>query len=284
MPSIPDSAWKRLVELEPFPQPPLIRTRHPVVLMHGFGLFASMRRGGHLHREAMHLRSHGVTAYAPNVAAYNTVTARSAMWKRRLERVLQETGAEQLNLIAQSMGGLDARYLISRLGMHESVASLVTIAAPHHGSCVAEIVLEQPERVRQWTADVLNRMGAASLEDAASDFLHAVRELTPARVTNEFNPAVPDHPSVRYFSYAARAGQGTDVPINPLLVLLNRMVYRREGINDGFVCVDSAKWGEVLGVIDADHVQQVGISLRRSGFDADAFYAKIVEHLASEGF
>jgi triacylglycerol lipase len=281
---ITESAWKRLTGLVPFPQPKLIRTRYPVVLMHGFGLFASLRRGGHLHQEAMSLRTNGVLAYAPNVAAYNTVAARSEMWRRRLEHVLAETGADRLNLVAQSMGGLDARYLISQLGMHEVVAALVTVSTPHRGSAVAEIVLEQPEWARRWTADVLNRIGASSLEDASADFLRSIVELTPSAVEESFNPAVPDHPAVRYYSYAGRAGKGTDVSINPFLRVPCSMLYAREGVNDGFVSVESARWGTFLGAVDADHAQQVGLSMGRASFDAHAFYCDVVGRLAADGF
>lgn len=280
-----ESTWQRLTGLDPFPQPRLIKLRYPVVLMHGFGIFASLRRGGHLHQEAMNLRAHGVPAYAPNVAAYNTVTVRSASWKRRLERVLDETGAERLNLIAQSMGGLDARYLISRMGMHDVVATLVTVSTPHRGSSIADIVLEQPERMRRWTAEVLNWMGKTALEDATADFLTSVAELTPAYVCREFNSCVPDHPSVRYYSYAGKAGKGTGVAVHPFLHILNRMQYAREGANDGFVSVDSARWGEFAGTVDADHSQQVGITFPgSSGFDSNAFYCSVVERLAAEGF
>lgn len=280
-----ESAWHRLTGLDPFPQPPLIRLRHPIVLMHGFGLIASVRRGGHLHQEAMNLRSQGVLAYAPNVAAYNTVAFRAKMWKNRLEHILDETGAERVNLVAQSMGGLDARYLISTLELHSIVASLVTVSAPHRGSGVASLVLEQPELIRGGLASIFNWMGAKSLEDATSDFLTSVGELTPEYVCDSFNPMVPDHPSVRYYSYAGAAGKGTDIPVSPFLEVLNRPLYRREGLNDGFVSVESAKWGEFLGTIDADHVQQVGLNFLKSGrFDSNTFYTDVARHLADEGF
>lgn len=271
--------------LAPFPEPPVISLRYPVVLMHGFGLIASMRRGGHLHQEAMSLRSHGVVAYAPNVAAYNTVAVRSQMWRRRIEHVLEETGADRVNLIAQSMGGLDARYMISELGMHASIASLVTVSTPHRGSGVASIVVERPERVRTLLGGVFDWMGALALEDATSDFLTSVAQLTPEYVQQEFNPKVPDHPDVRYYSYAGVAGKGTDVPITLFLEVLNRPLYAREGPNDGFVSVESARWGEFLGTIDADHVQQVGLTyMRRSTFDSNEFYGDVARHLAKEGF
>lgn len=274
----------RLGQLTPFPQPELIRVRYPVVLMHGFGALASLRRGGHLHEEAMSLRGHGVLAFAPNVAPYNTVRVRSATWKSHLERILEETGADKLNLIAQSMGGLDARYLISQLGMAPHIESLVTISTPHHGTSVASFVLEQPQRLREWTAAAANWMGTRSLPDSDADFMTAVEEFTPEFVCEEFNPVVPDAPTVRYWSYAGHAGKGTDIIMNPFLRILNGILFDREGINDGFVSVESARWGEFKGLVEADHAEQVGIQIvPGSRFKVHDFYAGVVRMLAEEG-
>lgn len=278
-----ESTLKRLVGQEPFPQPPVIRTQYPVVLMHGFGLLAGLRRGGHLHDEAMNLRRHGVLAYAPNVASYNTVEVRAAMWKERLQTVLRETGVERLSLIAHSMGGLDARYLISVLEMHDRIATLVTVATPHHGTTLADMLLSQPERLRTWIVELANWMGTNALEGATADMLTALNQLTPAYICETFNPAVPDHPSVTYHSYAAAAGKGTDIPVNPWLMVGNAWVYQREGPNDGMVSVESATWGTFLGTIDADHAQEVGIQgLSTHSFDSNAFYRSIVERIAEE--
>ena len=133
-PALPTKILRRITGVDPFPQPPIIRLRLPVVLMHGFGIIAAMRRGGHLFHEAEELRRHGVWAYAPNVSAYDTVPLRCAAWEQRLEHVMEETGCDRLNLIAHSMGGLDARYLISEMGLHRHVATLTTISSPHHGT------------------------------------------------------------------------------------------------------------------------------------------------------
>lgn len=271
--------------MKSFPQPPLIKTRYPVVLMHGFGTLASIRRGGHLHEEAMSLRAQGVWAYAPNVAPYNTVAIRAPMWKKHLEFVLEETGARKLNLIAQSMGGLDARFAISRLGMADRVASLVTVSTPHRGSAIADWAGEQPSRIRETAAVLANWLGTKTLPDANADFLNAVTELSPEHITRVFNPKTPDHPSVRYWSYAGQAGKGTDVPITPVLRFLNNILYEREGVNDGFVSIESARWGNFLGTITADHAQEVGISLvPGSEFNSNEFYSGVVKMLADEGF
>lgn len=253
-------------------------------MMHGFGILAAIRRGGHLHAEALNLRRHGIRAYAPNVAPYHNVATRAAMWKRRIEHILEETGASHVTLVAQSMGGLDARYLISRLGMHRHVAALVTVSTPHRGSPVAIRMLEQPAQVRTAITTLCNWLGQGCVDGCGSDYLAAVSELTPEYLRHHFNPATTDHPDVRYWSYAGRAGLGTDVPINPFLRSLNRYIYEREGENDGYVSVSSARWGTFLGTIDADHAREIGISpLPRGDFDASAFYLHVARMLAAEG-
>ena len=279
-----EAAVQRFTELDPFPQPPLVKVRYPVVMMHGFGMLASLRRKGHLHAEAMHLRLHGIPAYAPNVAPYNTVAARSTMWEERLKHVLEETGAEKLNLIAHSMGGLDARHLISQKGLHEVIASLTTISTPHRGSGIASLMLKQPTRLRETAADLINWFGATTLTESTSDVLQALSELTPVHMKSSFNPDHPNHPDVRYWSYAGAAGQGTEVPVNPFLRLLNRALHKREGPNDGFVSVQSAQWGRFMRTVPADHAQQVGLRNVASGpFDANDFYLSIARHLVEEG-
>lgn len=284
MPSFSESAFQRLTSLDPFPQPPVIQLRHPVVLLHGFGMMAGFRRNGHLHEEAMNLRGHGVLAYAPNVAPYNTVPVRAALWKERFERILNETGAEKLNLVAHSMGGLDARHLISRLGFHAPIASLTTVSTPHRGTYAASLLMQQPERLRSFIAGIADWMGALVLEDGTADFLQAVAELTPEHVTETFNPATPDHPSVRYWSYAGRAGKGTNVSISPFFRVMNHLLYEREGVNDGYVSVESARWDTFLGTVDADHARQVGLSPRLGdATQSNAFYRSVARMLADEG-
>lgn len=280
----PVTALQRITGLEPFPQPTVIPTRHPVVLMHGFGIGASFRRGGHLHQETMHLRSRGVRAVAPNVSPYNTVQARCETWEDRLTRVLEETDADQLSLVAHSMGGLDARYLISKKGWHDVVNVLVTVSTPHRGSSVASLILDQPKAVRRWLAEMADWLGTHILEDGSADIRQALKEFTPEYVENTFNDDVPNHPDVEYWSYGCQAGKGTEIPIDPIFRYLNKHLFEREGINDGIVSVRSARWGRYLGTVNADHARQVGIRSRLAAhFDSNEFYASIAEKLADEG-
>ncbi len=278
------SLARRAVELVPFPQPPLVRTRYPVVLMHGFGAVANLMQGGVLHREAMHLRGHGVWAYAPHVNPYDTIATRAAAWAARLDRVLEETGADRVNLIAFSSAGLDARYLIGSLGRAGQVAALVTVSTPHRGSPVVDHLFARSERLRGWAVAFMDFIGRAAYESEAPRVEDALQELAPAYVCDTFNPAHPDHPDVYYASYAGRAGRGTGLPISPPLLVPNRLLYDLAGVNDGLVAVESAKWGAFLGLLDADHARQIGLRLAPGAFDSKAFFLRVAQDLAARGF
>jgi triacylglycerol lipase len=283
--TLAERAVRSLAAMKPNPQPPLLRLRHPLVLMHGFGVLAAFGRGGMLHEQAMHLRKRGVWAFAPNVSPYHTVSARADQWGTRLRHILRATDADQVHLVAHSMGGLDARFLVSRRGWAERVATLTTVSTPHRGTSAADFVMEQPDRLIALLAAAAEWLGRQILpDDDASDFTRAVRELRPAHVQGTFNPATPDAPSVDYRSYAGRAGRGTDVPINPFFRPLNHVIYEREGVNDGYVTTESARWGDFRGALDADHARQVGLAaggLRRVPA-ADAFYQTLAQDLADE--
>lgn len=284
MSKLTTSAIRRIAGLEPFPQPPLLRTKYPVVLMHGFGLLAFLARGGHLHEEAMDLRLRGITAYAPNISPYNVIPQRAATWKDRIEVILKETGAEKVNLIAHSMGGLDARYLISRMDMAPRVATLTTISTPHRGSSLAQMALKQPERIRELVRSAANWVGEQVIESEA-DFNAAVESLTPESLTGHFNEDVPDADGVVYQSYAGSAGKGTLNSINPIFRPMNSWLYSKEGVNDGIVSVASAQWGTFMGEIEADHMQQIGIDvLAGSSFRSKEFLADVAKNLGHAGY
>ncbi len=284
MAKLTQTALKRIAGLEAFPQPEYLKTRYPVVLMHGFGLLAFLARGGHLHEEAMHLRLHGIAAFAPNVSPYHIIPQRAATWKNRIDVILAQTGAEKVNLIAHSMGGLDARYLISKLDMAERVASLHTISTPHRGSSLAQMALKQPEKLRELVRNAANWVGENVMEMEA-DFHAAVESLTPRAVTNQFNRDVPDAEGVYYASWAGSAGKGSLNSINPVFRPLNSWLYGREGVNDGIVSVTSATWGDFRGEIEADHLQQVGVDvLAGSSFSSKDFVTMLARDLAERGF
>ena len=277
-----EAVARRAVGLDPMPQPPFRPTRYPVVLMHGFGALANWAGGGVLHAEAMHLRARGVAAYAPHVNPYDTVAVRAEAWADRLGRVLEETGAEKLNLVAFSSGGLDARHLAAH-GWAGRVASLVTVSTPHRGTALAAYVLGRPDWLRTLSVGVMDAVGRAAYEAAPPRTGAALAELTPDAVAARFRPEETVE-GVWCASFAGRAGKGTDVPIYPPLVVPNRILYGLAGENDGIVPTASAAWGERLGTLDADHARQIGLRLTpATAYDSLRFFEDVCERLRARG-
>lgn len=262
---------------------PTSKPLYPVVLMHGFGAFMHLLSNVSIRPIVAALEQHGLDIFAPMVQPYNTVPERADLWLSHLERIRIETGAARLNLIGYSSGGLDARYLISRLGGHAFVASLSTISTPHRGSSYAGYIIERPAVLRKSITGVADWMGDRLYGSHGSDSLRALKQLTPEYMTRTFNPAVLDHPDVRYFSWAGAAGRGTENPLLPVLRASNRIVFEREGINDGLVSVESSTWTGFKGTIAADHALQIGIRVGKSIFDPAIFLTRLIWHLSRIG-
>jgi hypothetical protein len=78
----------------------------------------------------------------------------------------------------------------------------------------------------------------------------AYANLTTDYCTNYFNPNTPNDPTVDYYSYGANA----TFPSWSILNLPAGWVKEKEGMNDGLVSVNSAKWGKYIKTLEgADH-------------------------------
>lgn len=159
----------------------------------------------------------------------------------QLARLLRHESGP-IMLVAHSMGGLDARYAITHLGLWRKVAALVTVSTPHHGSSVADVGLQREGRV------LMPLMHALAVDaDGFTD--------VTTRACSRFNAEVPDVPSVRYFSVACQARWWQMLPTHwwP-----HRLLLGREGPNDSLVSVASATWGRLLATWPVDHIAAVG--------------------------
>ena len=117
--------------------------------------------------------------YYGNQEAWGTVEQNAADIRRRVLSILAETGSEKVNIIAHSKGGLDARYMISCLGMGAQVASLTTVSTPHRGSQVIDRLVKMPDGLYRALARAVDRV-FARLGDTHPDFYTASREFTTA--------------------------------------------------------------------------------------------------------
>jgi triacylglycerol lipase len=251
------------------------RLRSPLVLVHGLFGFDELRLGDRiLARYFRHvpeaLRQGGNRVLVPRLSPTGGIAPRAAQLKVFLDRAVP---GEPVHLFGHSLGGLDARYLISRLGMADRVLTLTTLGTPHRGTSFADWGL-------RWLGPFLR-----PFFDLFRVPSQAFADLTVASCQT-FNEQVPDHPRVRYFSVAGRFRGGW---LQPEWQMSGRLVALQEGPNDGVVSVASATYGESCEVWDGSHLNLVNwISplAHVTGFGRDHThdYVKLVRRLKDEGF
>jgi triacylglycerol lipase len=217
----------------------------PVILHHGLFGTGDIRLGpvklSYFRGIDRAIAQRGHPLIVTRVHPSSSVEHRARQLKENILRQLSILGRERQKviLIGHSMGGLDARYAVAKLGLSERVAAVVTITCPHRGSPFADwIVKNLGQRLR---GEQLVRLLHLDLQ--------ALDDLTTTRCA-EFNEAVADVSGVRYFSVSA-ARPWTRVP--PFALHSHHVVSAAEGDNDGLVSVHSSTWGEHLGVWPADH-------------------------------
>jgi triacylglycerol lipase len=247
--------------------------RHPVVFCHGMLAMTMLRMqvpedSNYFSHLRPFLRERGIEALYPNVEPTGGVAARA----EQLRDLIRHWTDEPINLIAHSMGGLDARYLIAHLGMADRVASLTTIAAPHLGTTVADwFCLNFRQRVPLLLTLEAFGINVDGFRDCRTD------------ACRTFNECTPNAPGVRYFSYTASVPSSR---VSPLLRRAWNILTLAEGANDGLVSVRSAVWGEVIGTLSVDHFAQTpdGLFVRPGEtFDAVNFYSHFIEELTHRG-
>lgn len=275
----------RKLELQEFPQPEVVKLKYPVLLCHGYGALASIVKPSPMHEVCMLMRKHGVIAFAPNIVPYAKIETRAAQWVNKIKQLTDEYGFEKINVLAHSMAGLDMRHALTRSDIHTRVSSLTTLAAPHRGTSLAEMVLNStPDIVRDKLGDVFNWFGDSMYPQAKSDALGAVKQLTREYVQEEFNPKHPDHEDVAYFSYSASVGKGTDAPLNTIYRYQNQYIHGQEGPNDAFISVESAKWGEHIKTIPLSHMEQIKLGISKDRLRIyETFWLDVLKQLAKEG-
>src|SRR5262245_49322792 len=205
----------------PRPLPLAPRPCTPVVLQHGLFGFSDIGVGKlkltYFNKIDRAIAARGHPLIIPHVHPTSSIAKRAAMLKREI--ISQNSGKHRVVIFAHSMGGLDARYMISRLGMAERVAALVTICTPHRGSPYADWAIH----------NVGKRLGALKLMRLLRLDVRAVSDLTTDRC-GEFNERYPDAPGVKYLSISAARPWHR---VAPFFLPSFKIVHEADGANDG---------------------------------------------------
>lgn len=290
---------------------------YPIVLAHGFfgfEKFAGLDFVTYFYGVKEHLAKDGeALVYTPAVDPFNSSDFRAEQLIAHIEEILAETGHAKVNLIGHSQGGLDARAVANK--RPDLVASVVTVATPHYGSPVADVVLQYVDDpdYQDVLNEILKLIGAPLYDEIGNETdVFKPLYLFSQAGSAEFNATHPDRPGVFYASITGRSdGQlggeackpdvaqsfikewdGVTDPIDVALALSEAVVdggFDSEEPNDGLVRAVDARWGQFWGCVPADHLDQVGQLLgdnpgSENAWDHFEFYSKLVARVRLQGF
>jgi triacylglycerol lipase len=249
----------------------------PIILHHGLFGFGQIKLGpvriSYFHKIDRAIENRDWPVMLAQVHPSAAIATRAAsLAKQTLKQLDKVWKAPRCIIVAHSMGGLDARFMISKLGLADRVAALLTICTPHRGSSYADWAMKR----------VVNHLDRMKVMKMLRLDISAVADLTVERCA-QFNIDVPDAPGVRYYSIACVP------PVSRLPIYArhaHRIIFAAEGDNDSQVSLASARWGEFLGTWPVGHAQAINSNIaRRRGtpaIDVAPLYIEALNRIAKD--
>ncbi|MBP3401554.1 MAG: hypothetical protein J6K85_00680 [Clostridia bacterium] len=229
------------------------------------------------------LANEGNSVHIADTDGFGTIESNAEQLKSFIERVLAETGAEKVNIIAHSKGGLDSKYMITELGMEDKVASLTTLCTPHKGSIIASWIWKLPMWLKRYFAFFINTFYKIALGDKHPDAVTACDQL---RARDESEETLRFSHKVYCQSYSSSIDKVRDCFVMALPMKMQKHFELPE--NDGLVSEESSKFGNYRGKcldIPVSHVQIIDIFSKKSQKEKIyEFYKSVCEELAGMGF
>ncbi len=186
----------------------------PVVLVNGIDTSPLFRWSTRIQDV---LRAQGSRVFLATLGPYQPPVKRAPELAKKIDAVLAETGADKVNLVCHSLGGLDCRYYASPNGLAadrglpvdafaQKVASITTVGTAHRGTRAAEAALGmlasiEADDAANALASVLGDWFSAERLGEDADIRASFVALTPSNM-KAFNEDVPDAEGVYYQSFA----------------------------------------------------------------------------------
>jgi len=263
----------------------ICKTNYPILLVHGI-FWRDWQLFNYWGRIPKELIRNGATIYYGHQQSAAPMEIIAGELKKQILQIIEQEKCEKVNIIAHSKGGLDARYMISCLEMEDYVGSLTTVCTPHRGSVLLDKILKiTPDSVLQVISKRYNAV-YKKLGDPEPDFYAGVHDLITEQCV-QFNQMAVNKEKVLYQSIASKMNSffSAGFPLNAGYAVL----HYAEGENDGFVSIESSKWGNYLGCFCTKHRRGVShgdmIDLMREniqGFDVCECYVDIVKGLKAK--
>lgn len=265
----------------------------PIVLAHGYLGFGTLGPLSYFNNVARILAQMGAKqVYATDVSPKGSISERASQLAAQIR---QHVPNGKVHVIAHSMGGLDARFLIGNGNGREMIATLTTLGTPFRGTFVADVVTD-PLKLNQAGAarilesiaryeiralavwpfaapaqahfgvaelrDAVERLGTGDYSQVASYFTGlfslddaALRELTTENCRRLFHDDEQDLQGVITSSYA---GSIEPAQASPFLNASAILLDATGAPNDALVPVDSAKLRNHRRTLPVDHLGLIG--------------------------
>lgn len=265
----------------------ICKTKYPIIMVHGI-FFRDWQLMNYWGRVPASLIRNGASVYYGNQQSARSIPDSAEELRQAVMKVIAETGAEKVNIIAHSKGGLDTRYAISSLGLDKYVATLTTINTPHGGCDMVDYLLNKvPPKMCDWIAKRYNSIFTV-LGDREPDFLAGIKDLSPKRL-KELENQMTDSPDVSYRSCMSCMKNVFSTSFPPLIIGY-LTVKKLNGENDGLVWVKSAEHGtfrlvRASGVRGISHGDTIDLFRENiEGYDVREFYTSLVAELKQQGY
>jgi triacylglycerol lipase len=223
-----------------------------IFLAHGLFGFGDLLPGftfvNYFNGVAARLVEQGHKVIAPTVRPIGSIEMRGGQLASSI--LAQTQPDEHVHIIGHSMGGLDARQALSNNPeVARRVATLVTIGTPHHGSPVADAVVND-------VGPLFGKIPLFLLPLLKAN-AGAFHDLTTVACA-QFNDQTPDVKGIRYIEVAGNPPPGSHELL--LLQLAARIGEITNEANDGVVTRTSAlrEGHENLPDWPVDHLGEIG--------------------------
>ena len=257
-------------------------SKYPIILVHGIAAkqLRILNAFGQIGDE---LKKEGYTVYISDNDGFGSIENNAGQLKKFIEKVLNDTGAEKVNIIAHSKGGLDSKYMITKLGMEDKGASLTTLCTPHKGSIIASKIWDLPMPIKKILAFFIDMFYCLFLGDKHPDSMRACEQLRSV-------DAGEDTLQFSYKVYCQSYSTGISDVKDCFIMALPMMIQHHYEIpdNDGVVSEESAQFGCYRGKcldIPVSHVQIIDLFSKKSQKEQIySFYKKVCRELSEMGY
>jgi len=259
-----------------------LNLKYPIVLVHGIIAHdrpSLIKYWGGIPET---LREAGAKVFFGGTDAWGDIKSNAKILKNSIDKILDETKSEKVNIIAHSKGGLDSRYFIYKHNYGDRVASLTTISTPHHGAELSDLIYKQRFIHSPIAKKALKIFG--KLYGDKNPSLFKLNYQLTTKYMEIFNGEIlPDDRVYYQVIYSVMKTAFDDL----LFFHTYRYIKKVNGDNDGFVSESSAKWGDNVTKIEGgiSHAEILDYNMRKlSGVNILGIYKNIVKGLCEKGF